>query len=126
MIKIPTENEFFEYLGSGRGHCSRLLGSLSTDWVCPSCNRTLFEIMHWTKVNPIHHDGLEEGWLINVVTHHDHHKHYERFEQTVICQNCNICEGFIRKKLKLDGSLSPEEISRYIVSVNHGGHKIKY
>jgi hypothetical protein len=126
--RIPTVEEFAAYTG---GHTHKLWRSLHPGWVCPSCQRSRYEVLTWTKrkrdktVVPVR--IVEDyHWLVAICPHHDHRAdgttHPPRFPRTLVCGDCNTAEGQMVKKLGLTGnfSFSPEEMRLFITGKPHG------
>ena len=131
-VRVPTDEEYAAYDGED---CRRLWESVGPNWRCPSCNRTLREIMRWTKKGPRPFKGIHEpfwGWRAGLHEHHDHRQgeHVDlgrgRFPATIICDQCNSCEGNAKWRLKLpkEFSFSPQEIAQFVTATPHGKTKI--
>jgi hypothetical protein len=71
-----------------------------------------------------------KDWIAVLHRHHDHAKTSttRRFNETVICDQCNVVDGAVKKKLKIYGyfSFSPSEIKQFIKATPHGRHRIDY
>jgi hypothetical protein len=69
-IRVPSRRDFDSYRG---GHTPQKWARLSHDWRCPSCKRSKFEQLRWTK--SISGFGVPKGeyqWLAPIHEHHDH------------------------------------------------------
>ena len=128
-MKIPTNEDFNKYTGV---HCHRLWIEVGDLWICPSCKRNKFEILHWTRRFPGKPNTFMD-WVATLHRHHDHSQGYTstnmgRFPHTLICGQCNSADGAVKRKLKLpkNFSFSPEEISSFVKATPHGKHKIDY
>lgn len=125
-IKVPTLEEYQNHTGL---HYHRLWRLVGENWICPACKRTKFEIMRWSKRFP----GRPNAFMDWVAPLHEHHDHSvpllgsgARFENTIICDQCNSCDGSAKRMLKLPKyfSFSPQEINRFVVAIPHGKHQI--
>lgn len=127
-IKIPTFEEFSQYDGA---HCRKLWLEVGDNWICPACNRNKFQIFRWTTRFP-HKPNPFKGWMAGLNSHHDHSLDFRvtgaRFPDTIICDQCNIVEGGVKRRLKIpeDFSFSPQEMALFIAATPHGNHKIDY
>lgn len=126
-VRIPTEQEFNAFKGA---HCHQLWLRVGSDWVCPCCHRNKFQILRWTKRNPGKPSQFYD-WMATLHEHHDHsvgwnYKRPARFQNKIICGQCNSADGVAKRQLKLptDFSFSPQEISRFVIAIPHGRHKI--
>jgi hypothetical protein len=126
VILIPTAEDLSAYTGA---HTPKLWRSLPLDWVCPSCRRSRYELLTWTRTRTDSARRLhgEYHWLVAIHPHHDHRsddgRHVSRFPRTPICGDCNTAEGRTVKRMGLTGkfSFSPEELSRFISGRPHAG-----
>jgi rubredoxin len=125
-----------DYEGFDGAHCRVLWRSLTDDWRCPSCGRSKFEVMRWTKRYPPgrRHEPYF-GWLAAFHEHHDHSVLFAiptnpdaRFPNTVMCDHCNMADASAKRKLRLpeNWSFSPDEIARFIKATPHSGHSLNY
>lgn len=128
-MKVPTNEDFNKYTGL---HCHQLWADVGEHWICPSCQRSKFEILRWTKRFPGKQYAFMD-WVAILHRHHDHSQDYNslnarRFPQTIVCDQCNSADGVVKRKLKLPKSFSfsPEEISLFVSATPHGKHKINY
>ena len=134
--RSPSSQDYREYDGA---HCPNLWFGTPENWRCPSCNRSKFELLRWTKRHSLPVNGKRKpyiGWLAVLHRHHDHGGHYDehwnetgnRFPQTVICDHCNVADGMAKRKLGLakSFSFSPQEIGRFVKATPHAGHTIDY
>jgi ssDNA-binding Zn-finger/Zn-ribbon topoisomerase 1 len=145
-IRIPTREDYEAFDGA---HCDKLWRELGEGWRCPACDRTKFEVMRWTRRRRRTNSGPNApyihfmGWLAAFHRHHDHqgdfdrgimlegewiHSPSRRFEETVICDQCNTVDGFVKRRLGLpaDWSYSPEEIRRFVTATPHGNHVVDF
>lgn len=123
-LPIPTRQDYECYTG---GHTPRKWILVGETWRCPSCERTKFEQLTWTKSRR----GLRTYiWLAPIVEHHDHSvdtyrqtpiARKLRFAPTLICFDCNIAEGRLKRMLKLpqNFSFSPAELNAIITGYPH-------
>ena len=122
-LPMPTKQDYERYTG---GHTPRKWTLVGESWRCPSCGRTKFEQLTWTKSRT----GGIYIWLAPIVEHHDHSAdNYRqtviarkpRFAPTLICFDCNIAEGRLKRMLKLPGnfSFSPTELNAIITGYPH-------
>jgi len=127
-IKVPTREEFESHDGL---HYKNLWREVGDHWHCPSCKRSKFQIMRWTKRFPSSPNAFM-GWVAPLHKHHDHSAPYMsncgRFPMTTICDQCNSSDGVVKRKLKLpkNFSFAPHEIGQFVKSTPHGKHKIDY
>lgn len=125
--KVPTEADF---LGFNGAHCRELYATLPPYWLCPSCNRSKFQVLRWTTLFPDKPEQRREGWAGGYHRHHDHGEsiYGRRFERTTICEQCNSTDGMVKRKFKLpdDFSYSPTEIGRMVTAFAHGKHLVDY
>lgn len=127
-ILIPSLEDFQSHDGL---HYHILWKQVGDSWHCPSCMRSKYQIMRWTKRFPKKPNPFM-GWVAALHTHHDHGIHqpgtYARFDRTVICDQCNSADGAAKRKLKLpvNFSFSPTEIGSFVTAVPHGAHTINY
>ena len=127
--KIPTNENYFAYNGA---HCHYLWNHIPESWRCPGCGRSKYQVMRWT--NRFVKNGVRckpyKDWIAVLHRHHDHAKTSttRRFNETVICDQCNVVDGAVKKKLKIYGyfSFSPSEIKQFIKATPHGRHRIDY
>ena len=129
--RIPSVEDYLAFDG---GHCYRLWRQLDDSWRCPACNRTKYELIHWTtrhfklgvgKCPPY------EGWMAALHKHHDHsqgyfHRGTGRFPEAIICGQCNTADGIAKRRLVLPVafSFSAAEIGLFITAVPHATHPI--
>jgi hypothetical protein len=73
------------------------------------------------------------GWVAALHRHHDHSRAFRgqggaRFPETVICDQCNVADGAVKRKLMLpkNFSFAPEEIRAFVSATPHGKHIIDY
>lgn len=125
--RIPTQQEYQAYRGA---HCHKLWIEVGSDWVCPACARTKYQILRWTTRFPRTPAAFED-WMAGLHRHHDHSQgllslNRGRFPQTVICDQCNAADGVAKRQLDLpeNFSFSPSEISLFIEVAPHGKHKV--
>ena len=125
--KIPTEQDYKNYKGA---HTPILWNQLNESWICPSCKRTKFQILRWSKRytnksnNGVYLSSYM-GFIAPLHKHHDHSEH-KRFNEIIICDQCNSADGIAKKYLKIQSqfSFSPREISQFIIATPHNKHKI--
>ena len=127
--RIPTADEFAAYKGA---HCHQLWARVGSDWTCPSCLRSKFQILRWTMRFPQRVNRFE-GWMAGLHHHHDHARSWDgigvaRFEPTVLCDQCNAADRAAKRRLKLpqNFSFTPAEIGRFVVTKPHGRHVIDF
>jgi hypothetical protein len=125
--KIPTVEEFAAYRGA---HCHQLWARVGSDWICPSCKRSKFQILRWTMRFPRTVDRFED-WMAGLHEHHDHARSWDgigvaRFQAMVLCDQCNAADGAAKRRLNLPDnfSFSPAEIGRFVSATPHGKHVI--
>ncbi|WP_202391246.1 hypothetical protein [Allopontixanthobacter sediminis] len=125
MRKVPTAEEFAAFKGA---HCHQLWARVGPDWICPSCRRSKFQILRWTKRFP-NSDHPFLDWLAALHEHHDHARSWDgvgtaRFNPTVLCDQCNAADGVAKRRLKLpeNFSFTPTEIGQFVTSQPHGKH----
>jgi hypothetical protein len=133
MTKIPTDAEFRSFDGA---QCSRLWRRCGSDWRCPACGRSKFEIIRWTRraARPPERPIAFFGWWAGLYVHHDHSADIggfyrplsARFEETVICDQCNAADGLVKRILKLPSSFSfsAAEIKQFVTPTPHASHQI--
>lgn len=128
-LPIPTRQDYEGYSG---GHTPRKWVLVGEAWRCPSCQRAKFEQLTWTRRRTAY-GGRPVGeyiWLAPIVEHHDHSvdifrnrmlARRPRFAPTLICFDCNIAEGRIKRILKLpsDFSFSPIELNAIVTGYPH-------
>jgi hypothetical protein len=128
-LPVPTQEDYERYTG---GHTPRKWVTVGETWRCPSCERTKFEQLTWTK-SRTGSGGIARHsyiWLAPIVEHHDHGaddyrqnviRRKPRFAPTFICFDCNIAEGRLKRLLKLpqDFSFSPTELNLIITGHPH-------
>jgi hypothetical protein len=124
-LRVPTLDDLAAYDGA---HTFKLWRSLPSDWLCPSCKRTRYQLLTWTKALTPSTRRLrgEVNWLAAIHGHHDHGSHggrQRRFPFTLICQECNATDGKAKRMLGLppDFSFSPEELGMFVVGRPHAG-----
>jgi rubredoxin len=124
-LRVPTPEDFTGYRG---GHTPKKWTRLPYDWRCPSCGRSKYEQIRWTK--SITGYGVPKGeyqWLAPIHEHHDHgggtRERAPRFAPTMLCFDCNNAEGRTKDLLDLPGdfSFSPEEMRVFITGLPHCG-----
>jgi hypothetical protein len=124
-LRIPSQEEFNSYRG---GHTHKKWLKLPSDWRCPSCNRTKFQQLRWTK--SLTGYGVPKGqyqWLAPIHEHHDHGAEtgelISRFADTMLCYDCNNAEGRTKRLLLLpaDFSFSPHELRLFVTGIPHCG-----
>lgn len=118
----------------------------SADWQCPSCMRNKDFISRIDKNGKVliaihdHHDHFEEYVFekmnekirVKPSTFIQHRKSLEanvvRFPRTLICGDCNVADGAVKRKLGLVKyfSFAPHEISLFINPKPHSPHEIDY
>lgn len=129
-IRVPTREDYEAFAG---GFCFNLWRGLGEEWKCPACGRTKFELLRWTR-HVTYGDRsagkYEIGWFAALHTHHDHSPFGTpaRFNEVVICDQCNLVDGRVKRHLGLpaDWSYSPDEIRRFITAAPHGNHVVDY
>src|SRR5258708_11605280 len=121
---IPTQEDFETYRGA---HTHRIWASLPPQWQCPSCGRTRFQLLTWTKslTDSAKRVFGDYHWLAAIHEHHDHHSengsHLPRFAPTFICGDCNSADGAVKRRFQLpaDFSFSPQELSKFVAGRAH-------
>lgn len=132
-IRVPTWDEYLNFDGA---HCRILYAGLQSDWVCPGCARSRYQILRWTIRFPKRPDR-HEGWAAGLHRHHDHSIHKPRgpfgfvgprFGSIVICEQCNSADGTAKRVLKLPEhfSFAPWEIGQFVRATAHGFHDVNY
>jgi len=116
IVPVPTIEDYREFDG---GYSPAIWAVLWDEWRCPSCDRTKFQIMRWTKRFPAGRNGGHYmGWQAAFAVHHDHGSDRfgfgadgmflprgpERFEKAIICDHCNGADGAAKRKLDLLGT----------------------
>ena len=101
-LREPTQQDFESYRG---GHTFKKWAGLPSDWHCPACKRSKFQLLTWTK-SLTGYGGTIRGqyqWLAPIQEHHDHHSdggaHSPRFCATLICSDCNTADGKVKRLL---------------------------
>jgi hypothetical protein len=133
-IRKPTLEEFLNFdVNRSSPH---LWENTPRNWLCPSCGRSKYQIMRWSKrlVDYNNRSGPPvEGWAAPLVRHHDHSQGYfdigeGRFQETIICGDCNSVDGSAKRKFNIpcDFSFTPIEISQFVTSIPHGTVEIHY
>ncbi len=124
MRRRPTEFDFASYDGA---HTPLLWKAVGENWQCPACKRNKFEILRWTKRRHPKTGLIYWGWIAPLHTHHDH-SGKNRFPPTIICDQCNVVDGVVKKRLGLPGdfSFAPRELVEFIVPAPHSKHEIDY
>jgi hypothetical protein len=129
MVKIPTREEFEAF---GGAHCHQLWQQVGAAWICPSCGRSKFQILRWTKRFPNRPNHFMD-WMATLHKHHDHSTGImsrvgARFVETVICGQCNASDGTAKRKLNLPSNFSfaPDEIAYFVSARPHQAHVIDY
>jgi hypothetical protein len=128
---IPTQEDFGAYRGA---HTRKIWASLPQHWQCPSCGRTRFQLLTWTKART---DSSRRAfgnyhWLAAIHEHHDHcsesGSYLPRFARVFICSDCNSADGAVKRRFKLpvDFSFSPEELSKFVIGHPHDGVEIDF
>lgn len=127
--KIPSYEDYRNHTGL---HYHRLWKAIEDSWRCPSCGRSKFQIMRWTRRFPSKPNAFMD-WVAALHIHHDHSASYMdigayRFPETLICGQCNAADGTVKRKLKLpkDFSFSPQEMREFIKATPYGKHEIDY
>ncbi len=123
-LPIPSVADFHAYKG---GHTPLKWAEVGPYWHCPSCLRSKYEQLTWTQ-------RKKEGrpvvptlffWLAPITEHHDHGadfgRGFPRFLPTYICADCNLAEGFVKRKLRLppNFSFSVSEMRLFITGHPH-------
>lgn len=128
-IKIPTYEDYYNHTGL---HYKNLWKSIDDEWCCPACGRNKYQIMKWTKRFPNSPKQFMD-WVAVLHKHHDHSLGYlesglRRFPETIICGQCNLADGAVKKKLKLPSkfSFSPQEMRTFIQATPHDKHVIDF
>ncbi len=129
--RIPSQEDFEAYRGA---HTHKIWASLPRNWQCPSCGRTRFQLLTWTKslTDSSRRAFGDYHWLAAIHEHHDHCSengaYPPRFARAHICSDRNSAEGVVKRRLKLppDFSFSPQELSEFVVGYPHGGVDIDY
>lgn len=127
-IKVPTVQDYQNYTGL---HSHKLWAKVGESWICPSCKRSKYQMLHWAKRFPRTQKSFMD-WVAILHQHHDHSIDSERsnarFPDTIICDQCNMADGRAKRFLKLpkDFSFSPVEISQFITANPHGAHVLNY
>jgi hypothetical protein len=129
--RIPTQEDFEAYRGA---HTHKIWASLPRHWRCPSCGRTRFQLLTWTKslTGSSKRAFGDYHWLAAIHEHHDHRSengaYAPRFARAYICSDCNSADGVVKRRLKLlpDFSFSPQELSRFVVGHPHCGVEIYF
>ena len=136
--RIPTQQDFEAFDGA---HGPVIWARLAADWRCPSCDRSKFEILRWTRrfPNQLVSPGAKPymGWLAVVHGHHDHATDtfdnpspalLPRFPVTEICDQCNTADGTAKRKLGLPStwSFSPQEIGQFVTATPHSPHVLDF
>ncbi len=128
FVKIPTIEDFEKYRG---GHTFKKWRALPSDWRCPVCGRSPFELLTWTKSKTGYGAPMGEyQWLAPLHEHHDHRTDgyaiAPRFLSTLICSDCNHAEGRAKRRLHLPKwfSFSPMELRHFVTGSPHNGVKI--
>ncbi|SRR5712692_4808466 len=128
---IPTREDFEAYRGA---HTHKIWASLPRHWQCPSCGRTRFQLLTWTKslTDSSRRVFGDYHWLAAIHEHHDHRSengyYLPRFAPAFICGNCNSADGAVKRRFKLpvDFSFSPQELSKFVVGHPHDGVEIDF
>lgn len=127
-LRVPTLDEFLAFTGA---HCRNIYQALPSNWRCPGCDRSRFEVLRWTMLFP-KLPSRREGWAGGFHTHHDHGPERlagaARFEPTVICEQCNSADATAKRRLKLPAwfSYAPNEIRQFVRPTAHGFHEVDY
>lgn len=122
--RYPTQEEILAFDGA---HCKRLYASICTNWQCPCCHRTKYQLMRWTKLFP-NRPNSYMGWAGGLHEHHDHGAGASRFAKTLVCEQCNSADAAAKRALNLPKSFSfsPAEIRCFVIGFAHGWHLINY
>ena len=127
MIKVPTIADFNNYTGL---HCHKIWVEVGSDYICPCCNRSKFELLRWTTRNPRKPTAFKD-WVAILHRHHDHSAHLMvrnsgRFRETIICGQCNAADGIAKRihGLPKNFSFAPSEIRLFVKATAHGAHKL--
>lgn len=122
--RIPTEAEKLRFTGA---HCRLIYASLGSEWHCPGCDRSKYELIRWTKLLP-GSPYAYWGWAGGLHKHHDHGGMPGRFPETVVCEQCNDADKAAKRELGLpkDFSFSPAEIRGFVLATAHGWHLLNY
>lgn len=124
-IRIPGLDDLAAYRGA---HTAKKWSQLSLEWECPSCRRSKFQQLRWTK--SITGYGVPKGeyqWLAPIHDHHDHGadsgSRNARFPNTMLCFDCNNADGRAKRLLALpeDFSFSPSELEQFVTGIPHCG-----
>jgi hypothetical protein len=128
MVLTPTWQNYLAYDGL---HCAKLWGQLDDTWKCPGCDRTKFQLLRWARIH--YPRGTSRmGWFTALHTHHDHSARDDqppRFIEQVICDNCNMVDGAVKRRfreMRSDFSFAPVEIRAIITARPHRTHIIHY
>jgi len=128
-MKRPSMEDFQNYTGL---HCHRIWAEVGSNYVCPSCGRNKFQILHWTKRFPNKPTAFYD-WVATLHRHHDHsdnsmRRNSGRFPETIICGQCNASDGAAKRKLNLpkNFSFSPSEIGQFVQSTPHDKHTLDF
>ena len=125
-VRIPSYEDFMNHDGL---HYHHLWKEVGHSWSCPSCPRSKYQIMRWTKRFPDKKNSFM-GWVAALHRHHDHFGDLPgatpRFQRTVICDQCNSSDGSAKRRLKLPQhfSYSPAEIGIFVTATPHTKHTI--
>ena len=124
-VRVPSPQDLAAYKG---GHTNRKWAQLPPHWRCPSCGRSKFEQLRWTK--SLTGCGVAKGesqWLAPIHEHHDHGADAgtrpARFAATMLCFDCNNADGRAKRALSLpeDFSFAVEELRIFIHGIPHCG-----
>lgn len=123
-IRVPEPDDLAAYRGA---HTAKKWSQLSLEWAWPSCRRSKFQQLRWTKSMTGY--GVAKGeyqWLAPIHEHHDHgadsRKRNARFPNTMLCFDCNA-DGRAKRLLALpeDFSFSPSELEQFVTGLPHCG-----
>lgn len=122
--RIPSQSDLDAFSGM---HCADLYRqALATGWRCPSCRRSVQELVRWTEIRGSHWrerfgDEHGMGFTISMAKHHCHGS--GRFPTTTICGDCNSADGAAKRVLRLPQhwSFSPEEIGQFVTVAPYSG-----
>lgn len=122
--RLPSAADLHAFNGL---HCGSIWREvLRTNWHCPCCDRTPYELVRWSEIRgptwrERYADQYGMGWTVSFARHHCHGS--GRFQVTLICGDCNTADGAAKRKLNLpkDWSFSPKEIAQFVRTQPHSG-----